>query len=349
MTCFVSLSLTSISWAKPRKSAKKSRLLGVKVNLGADRNFLAKFKESLQVGNQTQVVPQDWNEIETMPGQFRPKTNFFAIANHFYSVHKMPIHISLRPIHTNQNVFPADLVGKPIDAPQTIKRFKKLLDWVATQVPNVQLVSLAIGSEIDLYAWGDTKRWNAWINFYAAVAPYARKKFPGTLITCETSYAAFRGRDLERLRRLHQHSDAIAVSYYPMKNRLRGVKSPKVVHSDFETVVSAIPTKPIFYYQIGYPTSSQLGSSPARQALFITETFRAWDKHANRIRMLNFQWMHETPDKGLDHFAKYYQNHTPEFRAFLGSLGLQSWSGAPKPAWAAIKKEAKARGFAHVK
>lgn len=337
--------ITSSSCAKPERIAKGNRVLGIKANLGADGDFAATFKESLEAGNETQVVPQDWNELETAPGRFEPKPNFLAIANHYYPAHKMPIHLSLRPVHTSQKVVPADLHDKPLDDPQTIQRFKNLLDWIATQIPKVELASLVIGSEIDLYAWGDSKRWEAWIHFYAAVAPYARTKFPGTLISCETSYAAFHGRDLEHLRKLHHHSDAIGVSYYPMKKKLSGVKSPKVVHADFEVVVNAIPRKPIIYYQIGYPSSSALGSSPAQQSAFITEAFRAWDKHAGRVRMLNFQWMHETPKQGLDHYANYYEYDTPDFRAFLGSLGLQSWSGEPKPAWGVLKKEARARGF----
>jgi hypothetical protein len=55
--------------------------------------------------------------------------------------------------------------------------------------------------------------------------------------------------------------------------------------------------------------------------------------------------MHEAPKVGVDHYVKYYKHDTPAFRNFLGSLGLQSWSGEPKPAWEILKKEAKTRGF----
>ena len=324
---------------------KGNRILAIKVNQGEDGDFPKAFNEALLAGNETQVVPQDWNELETAPGRYAPEPNFLAIANYFYSAHRMPIHLSIRPVHTNQKAVPADLLEIPFDDPRTIARFKQLLDWISTQIPKVTLTSLTIGSEVNIFAWGDPKKWEAWTRFYAAVAPYARKKFPGTLISCETSYAAFVGPDLERVRQLHQYSDAIGLSYYPMKHKLRGVKSAKSVHADFSTIVNAIPDKPIIYYQIGYPSSSILGSSPKQQAMFMTEAFRAWDAHADRILMLNFQWMHETPKFGLDQFAAYYKYDTPNFRAFLGSLGLQSWSGQPKPAWNTLAQEAKARGF----
>ena len=324
---------------------KGTRILGIKANLGEDGNFDNTFKESLGAGNETQVLPLDWNELEVAPNMFEPKKNFLAIANLYYPARQIPLHLSIRPIHTNQQVFPTDLMERPLDDPEAIFRFTQLLDWISTQIPNVNLISLTIGSEVDVFMWGQVDRWKAWTNFYAAVVPYARKKFPETLIACETTFAAFVGPDLERVRALHEHSDVIGVSYYPMKDKLSSVNPPNTVHADFETVVDAIPQKPIIYYQIGYPSSPVLGSSPEQQAAFITEAFDAWDTYAERILMLNFQWMHEAPAFGIDQYAEYYDYNTPQFRAFLGSLGLQSWSGDPKPAWSTLTKEANVRGF----
>lgn len=320
-------------------------MLSVQVNMGEEGDFDKILDEALEAGNETQVLSQDWNELETTPGKFDPQKNYLAIANLYYSARKMPIHLTIRPVHANKKVVPSDLMDKPFDDPHTIKRFKLLIDWIATQIPRVELISLTIGSEVDMFMWGNPQRWEAWTNFYSAVAPYVRGKFSGTLISCETTYAAFIGSDLAHVRKLHEHSDAIGVSYYPMQNKLGGVESPKAVHANFETVVQAIPRKPIIYYQIGYPSSSVLGSSVEQQAAFIKEAFRAWDTQVSRILMLNFQWMHETPTFGVDQYVEYYQYDTPDFRAFLGSLGLQSWSGEPKPAWETLKKEAKARGF----
>ena len=344
VSCFFGLACSEKS-SSPKYVSKGNRVLAIQANMGGEGNFDALFKESLEAGNEAQSLSQDWNELEAAPGLFERKPNFLAIANVYYSARKIPLHVTLRPIHTNKKVVPTDLKNIPIDDPQTITRFKTLLDWVAAQIPKIEVASLTIGSEVNIFMWGDSERWEAWTNFYAAVVPYARKKFPGTPISCETTFAGFTGPDLERIRKLHQHSDVIGVSYYPMQNKLGSVRSPQDVHTDFETVVNAIPEKPIIFYQIGYPSSPALGSSLEQQAEFITEAFRAWDTYASRIRMLNFQWMHEAPRSGVDKYADYYQYDTPDFREFLGSLGLQSWMGKPKPAWETLKKEAKARGF----
>jgi len=315
------------------------------VNVGKNGDFNKALTEARHAGVATVVLPLDWNQIETARNTFVPKINFLAIANSYYPALKMPVHLMIRPIHTNQKVVPADLMHLALDNPQTINRFERMLDWVASQIQNVDLKSLVIGSEVDIFFWGDPAKWKTWTRFYSTIAPYARRRFPGTLVSCETTQAAFSGPDIERVRRLHQSSDVVGVSYYPMENGLRGVKPPSVVSRDFATVVHTIPQKPIIYYQIGYPSSPALGSSPKQQAAFVRAAFRAWDEHANRILMLNFQWMHEIPKAGLDQYAEYYDNDTRKFREFLGSLGFQSWSGKPKPAWDVFKNEAADRGF----
>ena len=324
---------------------KGSRILAIQANLGKDGDFDRTFKESQRAGSETQVLPQDWKTLEVAPGVFDPEVNVLAIANSYYPARKTPIHLSIRPVHTSQKVVPADLMDKPLDDPRTIERFKKLLDWVSTQLRDVELTSLTIGSEVDIYIWGDPERWKAWIAFYAAIAPYAKERFPGTLISCETTYASFSGEALKHVQELHRYSDAIGISYYPMKKALSAVESPEIVHTDFARVVASIPEKPIIFYQIGYPSSQDLGSSPRLQAEFIEAVFAAWDEYPDRILMLNFQWMHETPGFGLDQYARYYSYDTPEFRAFLGSLGMRSWSGEPKPAWRVLTEAAKVRGF----
>ena len=339
------LAVVACSTPKADPAPRGSRALGVKVNPGQGGDFATAFTESRAAGSETQTLPLDWNELETTPGVFEPKTNFLAIGNQFYSAHGTPIHLSIRPVHTNQKVVPRDLLEVPFSDPRMVQRFKALLDWVAAQVPKLEIVSLSIGSEVDVYMWGAPERWAEWTQFYAAVASHARRRFPETLITSETTHSALVGPDLGHLRRLHESSDAIGVSYYPMEPGLKRVRPPTVVREDFNAIVAAVPDKPMLLYQIGYPSSPALRSSPEQQAAFVRAAFSAWDTHSNRMRLLNFQWMHETTSKGLDHYADYYDYDTKHFRAFLGSLGLQTWSGEPKPAWQALKEEARARGF----
>jgi len=45
--------------------------------------------------------------------------------------------------------------------------------------------------------------------------------------------------------------------------------------------------------EIGYPTSSYLGSSEEKQAEFIRQVFKAWDKHEGRICHMHFNSLHD--------------------------------------------------------
>ncbi len=321
------------------------RILAIKANVGKDSSFDKAFAATVAAGSETQVIPIDWNTLETTPRGYEPATNFLAIANFYYAATRTPIHLSIRPVHTNLKVVPTDLINKPLNDPETIRRFELLLDWIALQIPDVELTSLVIGSEVDIYVWGNAQRWDEWIGFYASVSAHARKNFPETRISSETTFSAIGGADARRVRDLHKYSDAIGVSYYPMREALSGVKPPAVVHEDFATVAGAFPDKPIIFYQIGYPSSEKLGSSQAMQSEFIREAFSAWDDNAKSILMLNFQWLHEAPQRGLDEYVDYYGFDSEHFRAFLGSLGLKSWAGEPKLAWRKIVEEARKREF----
>ncbi len=324
---------------------KGDRVLAIQANMGGEGDYDTLFAEALAAGHEAQSYGWDWNELETAPGRFEPAVNYLAIANSYLTQKTMSLHLTLRPIHANRKTVPADISELPMDSPEVIERFKLLLDWVGTQVTTVELGSIVIDSEINSFMAGDDERWEEWVRFYAAVAGYARQKFPGTPITCETTFDAFSKRDVSKLRAMHQHSDIIGVSYYPLNGAPGKVQPPEDVHADFQTVVDSISTKPIIYYQIGYPSSQLIGSSDKQQARFITEVFRAWDTHSDRIHMLNFQWMHEAPPTAIDGYADYFNYDTVEFRAFLGSIGLQSWMGEPKPAWGRLSEEARSRGF----
>lgn len=327
------------------RPGKGNRTLAIKVNLGRNGDFDRVFAESRHAGNETQVVPLDWWDIETGPGRYEPAVNFLAIADAYYSRLGIPIHIAIRPVHTNQKVLPADLQDLPLDNPKVISRFNLLLDWMATQLPNAEVTTIVIGAEVDVFAWGSSDRWREWIAFYSAVAPHARERFGGAQISCETTHAAFVGKDLQHLRSMHRHSDVIGVSYYPLSEGLGTVKPLETIRADFALALAAVPDKPLVYYQIGYPSSDKLGGSVELQADFVSRVFEVWDEYADRVRMVNFQWMHETPPYGVDEFSRYYQNDDDNFRAFVGSIGLKSWEGEPKPAWERLRQEAAARGF----
>ena len=134
------------------------------------------------------------------------------------------------------------------------------------------------------------------------------------------------------------------VTYYPLNGDF-SVREPAVVHEDFDKLTKAYLEKPIYILEAGYPSSKDCDSSEAKQAEFITETFRAWDSHAEKIVLISFSWLNDISPASVDELEGYYGFSNRGFAAYLGSLGLLNYDGSEKSAFRQLKAEAEARGW----
>ncbi len=123
------------------------------------------------------------------------------------------------------------------------------------------------------------------------------------------------------------------------------VIDPKKVHEDLDTVCSIFSGKKIYFFQFGYPTSTLLKSSTLKQKEFVEESFLAWDEHADQIDLIDYTWLHDHSPESADQILKIYNFFDPKFREFIATLGLRTFSGQDKPAFVALKQQAKARGW----
>ncbi|NOU48340.1 MAG: T9SS type A sorting domain-containing protein [Bacteroidales bacterium] len=282
--------------------------------------------------------------LETTPGVFT-FTNL-DIANAYYPYFNVQVDLNIDPIETNILELPTDLVNRTFDDIVVIDRFKILLDSVFNHIPDLQLSSLVIGSEIDAYLGTDQAKWTQYITFYREVAAYAKSLRPGLKVACEAMFTGLTGSAATYLQALNSNSDYIGVSYYPINNDFT-VKSPTVAASDFSVVVDLYPAKPIFFYQLGYPSSSLCNSSEDKQAKFIEQVFQSWDTYHENIKMIDFTWLHDWSAEAVNYWSDYYGISDTAFIGFLGSIGLRNWdgNGSDKQAFIELKCQAKQRGY----
>ena len=102
---------------------------------------------------------------------------------------------------------------------------------------------------------------------------------------------------------------------------------------------------PIEIREAGYPTSAQNNSSNDLQTQFVNNVFAAWDAHAGRIEYLCFTRLNDLTDAAVAADATYYQITDPRVLAYLQTLGMRTADGTEKPAFAALRQAAKARGW----
>ena len=322
------------------------RILSIAVNEAADGDYDTAFQLARSAGLQTVSLSIQWDEIETAPGVYAPEPNFLAISNLYYPAQNVALDLMIGPIDTNNLRMPEDLANRSFDDPKVIDRYKQLLDYVFSQLPDTKLNSLAIGNEINAWLGNDTVKWQQYTAFYEAIVDYVNSKWPEVPVGSKVMFNAMVGDLSEEVKALNAKSDVVMVTYYPLNGDF-SVQDPEVVHQGFQAVADLYPDRTIYIMEIGYPSSEVNASSEEKQAQFIQQAFQAWDTHVEQIQLLNFVWLTDIPAEQVQEYEGYYGLSDEGFLAYLASLGLRNGegSGSVKPAFQQLILEAEARGW----
>lgn len=323
---------------------KGDRLLGIDVNPASDNDFGTAFAKAKEAGLQVVQLSLAWDDIEPSPGQYKDPGNFLATANAFYPGQNTKLALMIGAIDTTADRRPADLKGKAFDDPVVIERYNKMIDFVFSQVPSLELQDLSIGNEIDVFLGNDSAKWQQYSNFFKETAKHARAAKTGLKVGSKATFKGLTKNNLEQLKAINANADIVLATYYPI-NDDSSVKDLKAVGEDFDSISSVYSGKEIYFLEAGAPSSETLGSSFEKQAGFVKQIFIAWDVHKEQVKVVNFVWLHDVSQSALDDFSRYYGSSDPKFLAYLGSLGLRTNDAKDKPAWTALKLEAKARGW----
>lgn len=309
----------------------------------ASFNYDSCFALGANLGMGQMGIFQSWTAIETAPNTFN--MTLFDIANYYYPLHGMPIDLTIAPISTNNLEVPSDLTATAFDNPIFINRFKTLLDSVKLHIPSVTLSSLIIGSEHDIYIGSNATLWGQYTTFYNSVSAYAKTLWPGLKVASELTFDGLVNYN-SFAQTLNTNSDYIGVSYYPLNTNFT-VKPVSTIPIDFSTLVGLYPSKPICFYQYGYPSSTSCNSSEALQKQFISQTFTSWDTYATNIRLIDFIWLHDLDSATVNYYGTYYGISDTIFLEYLRTLGLRTWNGigTDKQAFIELECQAKARGY----
>ncbi|MFQ6121108.1 MAG: hypothetical protein ACE5KE_14630 [Methanosarcinales archaeon] len=117
------------------------RLLGISITEGSV-GFDKSFAMAQDVGIQFIELPLNWDEIETSPGKYG--NQFLNIANSYYPSVNTKVLLTINPIDTNTLHLPTDLIDKDFDDPEVIERYKRLMDYVFSQIPDLDLIAVSL-------------------------------------------------------------------------------------------------------------------------------------------------------------------------------------------------------------
>ncbi len=323
---------------------KANRILSIDITMADGNDFDKAFEIAKEAGMQATNLSITWDEFETSPNSFEPETNYLELANDYYPAKNTKISLMLGFIDSNNLRLPSDLKNEKLDSPILIKRFEAFIDYAMSQVADLELSSLAINNEIDIFLGENETLWQQYSNFYQKISKYLRLNYPDIKFGSKITYDGLLGFAKEQAKALNTFSDLIMLTYYPIKEDF-SVRDPKEVAIDFANIVKQYPDKEIYILEAGYPSSSILASSEEKQAEFVKEVFKAWDIQVEHIKLIDFLWLHDLPPEALTYYGRYYGLDSKLFLAFIGSLGLRTFNGEDKPAFKMLLSEAKARAW----
>ena len=297
------------------------------------------------------ILSIGWNLIEPTtpqdcktPGTYTDPYGALETFNTYLPAHNLKLSLSILPVTTTINSLPSNLQSAALDDPLVVCRFVNMLTYVLSLIPNVELVSLQLGNELDAYAGAlSVNFWSQYLTLFTNGVQTVHQLRPGTKVTVTgTLYGAIGQNSLNPLAQgglaqLWKSADIVNVTYYPIKSNFT-VKSPSVVLSDIKNLVGLFPNKPIFFNEVGYPSGSQAGSSEDQQMLFYQNVVQVWNQYKVNIPHMLFVRLNDySPTAAQSQANNYGLQSNSAFVSYLQTLGLRTYDGASKKAFTYIK------------
>jgi hypothetical protein len=343
-----SVSVTAASQADSTKQASASvavrqQVLAVAAAPAQGMTPAAALDLVLAAGGRGQGVDLHWPAMEPSPGVYD-----FTTANKIITDENQgpfQIHVALDVINTTVREVPADLATTAFNDPlQMLPRFTNMLTALLNQY-GTKIDSIAIGNEVDVYLAAHPTEWSAYATFYGQASALIRSKFPSVRVGVTSTFGGATGATNSPLiAGLNSVSDMFMMNYYPLNANYTPL-DPSVVSADFVKILVASQGKPILLQEVGYPTSTQLGSSEQMQAQFVINVFSEWMKAGDKIEYLSFFLLHDDTPANCQLIAAQFGVTDPNFPLFFCSLGLRNSDGTDKLGWPALKTAAQADGF----
>lgn len=265
---------------------KSDRILGIAVNGAKNVKFGKAFKEAQKSGFDNVQISAHWNKMEKRRGKYDNK--YFVNANKLYSSNNIKVGLNLNLINTNRYIVPKYLKNKSIDHPDIIASFKNFADHIIELLKDCESAYISIGNEVDSYLVGDSRKWREFNELYKQAFHHIKAKYPHVPVGVKVTYDGMIGPSRRFVREINQETDLVLVTYYHIDWTIPSVREPAEIEDIFDEVTSLYPDKVVFFSEIGYPSSSYLNGSYEAQSEFVRQSFRAWDKHADQIKMLHF-------------------------------------------------------------
>lgn len=273
-----------------------------------------------------------WEELERIRNNGQLPLHFNYLEN-LREKHDFTFHLLLRNPSISYNALPPKYSGLTFEDTvlvnafydfciETVDDFAPLLDY------------LTIGGEADPYFAARPEEIDNYVNVLERVSAYIDAHYPSIqFATTLTLYYGILEND-ELWQRTKDFSDMLSVTYWPLNEDFT-VSSTAIedMPAVIQQLLEAAEGKPVIIKESGLPSSEGANGSEALQSEFVEALFRH-TVEVDQIKLVGWDFLADFDEEEVDYWVDFQRINTPEFRAYIGSLGLMDPLGRPKPAYA---------------
>ncbi len=269
-----------------------------------------------------------WPELEDIQdnGQLSLHVNYIAHLKNDYS---FKFHLLIRNPSVTFNDVPIAYAGLTFEDTVLINAF---YDFAIEMIDSFAIVLdyLTVGGESDVYFEIYPNEMTNYINLLSDIADYVHSNYPSIKFatTLTLNHGIQTNDTLWQL--IKNFSDILSVTYWPLNPDFT-VTSTVIddVDDKIADLLSSAESKPIIIKESGLPSSPVSNSSETLQAQFIEELFRQ-TMDIDQIEIVGWDFLADYDKATVDYWVNFQQIYTPEFRAYIGTLGLMDTLGNQK-------------------
>ena len=191
-------------------------------------------------------------------------------------------------------------------------------------MPEVDLISVAIGNEVDGHL--DDAALADYTRFFERAREAVHSIRPDVPVTIKATWPGLRNRP--DLRAMTRRGDALSITWYPMDESFR-FADPDVALREL-TKMAEMADGPWELSEVGYPSAGCGASSPQTQAQFHSGLSLAAAPEPD-LQLVQRVWSHDISAAEVAGYQSYYRTDSSCLAAFLASLGLRTAGDEPKP------------------
>jgi hypothetical protein len=269
-----------------------------------------------------------WDELEPRPGVYAPDYDWPTLANAFHAAEGVRLTLTFSVIDTVADRRRSDLTALAWDDPEVIAAFAAHLTEVLSRMPDVELLSVSVGNEIDGFLQTEAEI-AAFARFLAAAKATVESLRPGVPVGTKITFGGL-NRAPERWQPVIAASSALQVTYYPLTDGF-AIRPDLDVGADLDRMIALAGGLPIFVLEAGYP-SDGCGSQPDGQRRFVQDLIAGAEARAPEVRLVSLTWLTDVSAPEIEAYQTYYGTDDACFVRYLASLGLRGADGQAKDA-----------------